>query len=126
MNGVFADCALSDAEMAKWDRVVAVRDAVNGALETARAEKKIGKSLEAAVKVAVPAEDAFLAEMDASELADLFIVSKATVAVGGDLSVSVESAAGVKCPRCWKFSEDAQGDGLCRRCAAVVAKLPAF
>ena len=50
--------------MAKWEKIIEVRDAVNGALETARAEKKIGKSLEADVALTVPAEDAFLAEMD--------------------------------------------------------------
>ena len=46
MNGVFGDYALSADEMAKWEKIIEVRDAVNGALETARAEKKIGKSLE--------------------------------------------------------------------------------
>ncbi|MFR7893442.1 MAG: hypothetical protein ACLU38_04515 [Dysosmobacter sp.] len=58
MNGVFADYALSADEMAKWEKIIEVRDAVNGALETARAEKKIGKSLEADVALTVPAEDA--------------------------------------------------------------------
>ena len=33
--------------MAQWGTIIQVRDVVNGALETARAEKKIGKSLEA-------------------------------------------------------------------------------
>ncbi len=56
-------------------KIIEVRDAVNGALETARAEKKIGKSLEADVALTVPAEDAFLAEMDGAALADLLIVS---------------------------------------------------
>ncbi len=56
------------------------RDVVNGALETARAEKKIGKSLEAKIVLTVPAEDAFLAEMDQADLADLLIVSPG----GGD------------------------------------------
>ena len=126
MNGVFADYALSADEMAKWEKIIEVRDAVNGALETARAEKKIGKSLEADVALTVPAEDAFLAEMDGAALADLLIVSKVEVTVGGELAVSVSEAAGTKCPRCWKHSTAADEDGLCPRCASVIAKCADF
>ena len=123
MNRPFGSYALSEDEMAKWDKIIAVRDAVNGALEQARAEKKIGKALEADVALTVPAEDAFLSEMDAAELADLFIVSTVEITVGEALSVSVKEAAGEKCPRCWKHSTQAGENGLCPRCAAVVAKL---
>ncbi|MBQ2738982.1 MAG: isoleucine--tRNA ligase, partial [Oscillibacter sp.] len=112
--------------MAKWEKIIAVRTVVNGALEAARAEKKIGKALEAAVSLTVTAEEAFLAEMDAELLSDLLIVSKATVTVGSELSAAVENAPGAKCPRCWKHSENAGIDDLCPRCAAVVAKLPQF
>ena len=124
MNQPFADYALSEDVMAKWDKIITVRTAVNGALESARAEKKIGKALEAAVAVTVPAEDAFLADMDAQELADLFIVSQATVTVGESLAVAVSEASGEKCERCWKHSagvgSDSEHPTLCPRCAAVV------
>ena len=118
--------AFSFDEMAKWEKIIEVRDAVNGALETARAEKKIGKSLEADVALTVPAEDAFLAEMDGAALADLLIVSKVEVTVGGELAVSVSEAAGTKCPRCWKHSTAADENGLCPRCASVIAKCADF
>ena len=126
MNKAFTEYALDEAAMAKWDRIIEVRTAVNGALEAARAEKKIGKSLEAKVALTVPAADAFLAEMDAQFVADLFIVSQVEVTVGGELAVSVAGAEGVKCPRCWKFHTAAGADDLCPRCADVVAKLPAI
>ncbi|MBR5470789.1 MAG: isoleucine--tRNA ligase, partial [Oscillibacter sp.] len=126
MNKPFVDYALSADEMAKWEKIIEVRTAVNGVLEAARAEKKIGKALEAAVSLTVPAEDAFLAEMDAELLADLLIVSQVSVTVGSELAVSVENAAGEKCPRCWKHSTTPGTDNLCPRCAAVVAKLPEF
>ena len=126
MNQPFADYALDETAMAKWDKIIAVRAAVNGVLEAARAEKKIGKALEAEVRLTVPAEDAFLAEMDGELLADLLIVSHVDVTVGGELSASVENAAGTKCPRCWKHSTQADENGLCPRCAAVVATLPEF
>ena len=126
MNQPFAGYALDEAAMARWDRLIAVRDAVNGALEAARAGKKIGKALEAKVKLTVPAEDAFLAEMDAETLADLLIVSQAEASVGGGLSVSVEGAEGAKCERCWKQSPAVGSDPahptLCPRCAGVIAK----
>ena len=127
MNQPFADYALDEAAMAKWDKIISVRTAVNAALESARNEKKIGKSLEAQVSVTVPAEDAFLAEMNADELADLFIVSQAALTVGSELSVSVSPAQGEKCQRCWKHhplvGSDAKHPALCPRCAKVVAAL---
>ena len=120
MNKPFVEYALSADEMAKWDRIIAVRDAVNVALEAARAEKKIGKALEAQVALTVAAEDAFLAEMDAQLVADLFIVSKVEITVGAEMAVSIAAAEGKKCERCWKFHADVDANGLCPRCAGVV------
>ena len=124
MNQPFADYALSADEMAQWDKIIAVRDVVNGVLETARAEKKIGKSLEADVHLTVPAEDAFLANVDGKELADLLIVSQVEVTVGDSVKASAEEAAGTKCPRCWKHSTAANAEGLCPRCAEVMRSFP--
>ncbi len=124
----YTEYALSKEEMAKWGRIAALRSAVNGALEQARADKVIGKSLEAAVDLTVPEEDAFLAEMDADEVADLFIVSQVRLTVGDQVKVAVEAAQGVKCGRCWKVLHSVKAVGeheaLCPRCAAVMAKLP--
>ena len=130
MNQPFAEYALSDDAMARWEKIIQIRDAVNGALEAARAGKKIGKSLEAKVKLTVPAEDAFLAEMDAGALADLLIVSQAEAETGAALAVAVEPAGGAKCERCWKQTASVGGGGahptLCARCAAAVANIPEF
>ena len=124
----YTEYALSEEEMVKWSRIVALRSAVNGALEQARADKVIGKSLEAAVDLTVPEEDAFLAEMDADEVADLFIVSQVKLTVGDEMKVTVEAAQGAKCGRCWKVLHSVKAVGeheaLCPRCAAVMAKLP--
>ena len=49
MNQPFDAYALSEDELAKWDQLIRVRTDVNGVLEAARAEKRIGKPLEAAV-----------------------------------------------------------------------------
>ena len=123
MNQPFADYALSADEMAQWDKIIAVRDVVNGVLESARAEKKIGKSLEADIVLTVPAEDAFLAEMPAEALADLLIVSQVEVTVGDAIQASVKTAEGGKCQRCWKVLPTVNTEGLCPRCAKAIQSL---
>ena len=49
MNKPFTDYALDEDEMARWDELIALRNDVNAVLEAARADKRIGKPLEAAV-----------------------------------------------------------------------------
>ena len=127
MNKPFAEYALDEDAMAAWDKLVKVRDTVNGALETARNEKKIGKSLEAKVDLTVPQELANQKFMDAGELADLLIVSQVRVSTGTEIKVDVEPAQGAKCERCWKIlpsvGKDGEHPALCARCAGVVRKL---
>ena len=124
----YTQYALSQEEMENWGRIASLRSAVNGALEQARADRIIGKSLEAAVSLTVPREDAFLTRMSEEALADLFIVSQVSLTVGDEVSVRVKAAAGVKCGRCWKVLHSVASVGeheaLCPRCAAVMAKLP--
>ena len=120
MDWPFADYALDEAAVARWDKIIAVRDVVNGVLEAARAAKKIGKSLEANVSLTVPQEDAFLAEMDPAELADLLIVSQVSVTVGDAIAAEAVPAEGTKCPRCWKVLPSQHADGLCPRCARIL------
>lgn len=116
--------ALAEAEAARWATLAALREDVNKALEAARAEKTIGKSLEAAVVLHLTADQAALKGEDPAFLADLFIVSQVTVgedAQGETAVVDVAPAAGRKCSRCWKFHEEVGGDELCPRCHSVVA-----
>ena len=120
MDQPFADYALDEAAVARWDKIIAVRDVVNGVLEAARGATKIGKSLEANVSLTVPQEDAFLAEMDPAELADLLIVSQVSVTVGDAIAAEVVPAEGTKCPRCWKVLPSEHADGLCPRCARIL------
>ena len=122
MNQPFAAYALDEDTMAAWEGIIALRDVVNAALEAARNEKKIGKSLEA--KVTIPAAQlAGSRKVDMEELADLLIVSQVEVSDTVD-EVVVSPAQGEKCERCWKHSEgvgsDSEHPTLCPRCAAVV------
>lgn len=132
MNKPFAEYALDSDAMAKWDRLVELRDDVNGVLEEARAEKKIGKSLEAKVVLYPRGEEGktLVKSLGELNLAELFIVSDVSVETGDEgktgakiqsVGVSVTEAAGTKCPRCWMHSVKADPEtGLCPRCAAVI------
>ena len=139
MSKPYADYALSDTEMAVWETALRVRSDVNGVLETARADKRIGKSLEAHVALIAGDEDA-KAALDAVKSVDLpeiFIVSNVSTnetapaegAVVGQgvnfpgLTVAVTEAKGTKCPRCWMHSESPDEHDLCPRCAAVCKAL---
>ena len=130
----FAAYTLEDAAMEKWDTIMKLRQDVNGVLEKARAEKRIGKALEA--HVTLKTDDTSILDACAGKnLAELFIVSDcawsepeegAETAQGVNfpaVTIGVSEAKGVKCPRCWMHSTAANAEGLCPRCAAVVAKL---
>ena len=125
---------LDDAAMEKWATVMKLRSDINGVLEKARADKRIGKALEAHVTLAT--ENAELKDAcEGLNLAEICLVSAvdwsaaeegAQVGTGvnfPDLTIGVSEARGVKCPRCWMHSESANEEGLCPRCAAVIAKL---
>ncbi len=139
MDDPFTAYALDDACMAQWDTLIALRGDVNGVLETARTQKRIGKPLEAAVTLRAgddAAADALKAVQNMN-LSELFIVSKCLIddsevpdSVTGSgtafpgVTVSVKEADGSKCPRCWIISKDTDPEtGLCPRCSRVVASL---
>jgi isoleucyl-tRNA synthetase len=90
---------LDAAKLARWERLLEVRGVVLKALEEARQAKYIGTSLEARVRLAGAQLDDY-----ADDLPALFIVSQVVLEPGNELKVTVESAEGVKCERCWKYS----------------------
>ncbi len=140
MTKGYAGYALSAEKMAAWETALAVRGDVNGVLETARADKRIGKALEAQVVLSAldaPAAEA-LKQVADMKLAEIFIVSDVKLAdaktgaadavVGSGsafpgLTIEVLNAPGTKCPRCWMHSLEANEEGLCPRCAAVMKTL---
>jgi isoleucyl-tRNA synthetase len=112
-----SDVSVSDEFLAKWAQIKEIREKVLTALEAKRAEKVIGKSLEA--KVILKGGEDFSALLP--EFASAFIVSQVELEKGGEtLEIIVEKADGVKCPRCWIYSVNADEDGLCARCSQAV------
>ncbi|UXR70324.1 isoleucine--tRNA ligase [Staphylococcus sp. IVB6246] len=125
---------VDQALLDKWSQFMALRDDVNRALEAARNEKVIGKSLEA--KVLIGNSESFdTVEFlkDFNDLNQLFIVSQVEVvdAPAGQAyqyaTVEIAKADGEKCERCWNYSDDLGAVGelthLCPRCQQVVKTL---
>ncbi|MBN2504077.1 MAG: isoleucine--tRNA ligase [Bacilli bacterium] len=112
---------------AKYDRFMELREDVLKALELARNEKVIGKSLNAHL-ILYPrgAAQDLLNELNAN-LAQVFIVSKLEIRNDGygafkgqDVSIDVLPASGITCERCWTIVEHVDHDGLCDRCHNIV------
>ncbi|WP_136681584.1 isoleucine--tRNA ligase [Neptunomonas sp. XY-337] len=115
-----------------WERILAVKSAVNKALEEARNEKLVKASLSTeAVLFADEQIAADLARLDA-ELRFVLITSEAQVAPLADaidgarateldgLKVALKASEHAKCERCWHHREEvgsnAEHPELCNRC----------
>ena len=109
------------------DQLLAVRKDVLKALEIARANGLIKKSLEASLKIRLNEETKRLFERIVPNAAQWLIVSKVEF-VDGPLTpfevceIEVDKAKGHVCPRCWNYTESDHEDGLCDRCAAILEK----
>ncbi len=118
-----------------WNTLLSVRDEALKALESARAEKKIGSGLEAQLRLSAPESVYPVLERHREQLRYLFIVSdvvlEKSAATNGDagLAITVNRAPGEKCERCWNYSthvgEDKNYPTVCERCSAVLAEIEA-
>ena len=90
----------------KWTQLLRIRDLCNLSIEEKRANKEIGSSLEAAIKIKLNKEDfKFVQGID---LAELCITSSAEIDKNFSKETTVQTVKleGIKCPVCWKiFSE---------------------
>ncbi|HAA99928.1 MAG TPA: isoleucine--tRNA ligase [Ruminococcaceae bacterium] len=123
--------SFDDAFRAKWDRIHALRDTVNKALEAARADKSIGKSLEACVTLTCDGELYDFVSSVSDCLAQAFIVSQVKLVRGqaqnaeaGEPQITISRAEGEKCERCWMYSHTVgsvpEHPTLCKRCADIL------
>ena len=88
----------------KWLDLIKIRDICNLSIEEKRAEKVIGSSLEASIKIQLEKER-FKTYKDV-DFAELCITSSAQIEQSGNNQISVDAskAKGTKCPVCWKIS----------------------
>ena len=127
---------VSDEFKAKWELVASIREDAKKALELKRADKVIGASLEANLKVFVDDDKFDDVSALTEELPSLLIVSAAEVCKDsangeykGDLegvSFTVTKANGNKCERCWSYSDTVgkfeDHPTLCERCKNTIAE----
>ena len=113
---------------ADFSKILKSREVVSRAIEPLRAEKKVGSSLEVAVWVKV--EDDSVLQANAKDLADIYIVSQATLSQTAPADVLneysedgytvwVAKAQGEKCVRCWKY-RSVNSDGICQDCLDAI------
>ena len=129
--------AFSQEQESKWSKILALRTDVNKALELARAEKTIGKPLDAEVTVYLDEDGAAaFEELRGEDLTKLFIVSKVNVESGGGTGYTAQEFKGAvievkasevpKCARCWthdeKVGENDEHPELCPRCLAAITE----
>jgi isoleucyl-tRNA synthetase len=120
----------------KWDKLLALRTDVNKALELARADKVVGKPLDAELLLYLDAQGAAAFEEIKNEnLQELFIVSKVIVINGGGngyegtefkgAQIEVKASGEPKCARCWTHDkhvgESAEHPELCPRCVGAIS-----
>lgn len=128
----YDDAALAE----KYDKLIAIKNDVSKALESARNEKIIGHSLNAKVEISAEGELYKFLKENEDELKTVFITSDAVVSEGksdgakGDETgayIKISVSEGEKCERCWMYSktvgEDKEHPTLCKRCADVVKSL---
>ncbi len=120
----FVDAPLA----AEWQRLRAIRDAVNVEIEARRKEKLFGTSLGAQVVLSASGDTLALLQRYESTLPMLLIVSQVQLQpdAGAELEVRVSKADGVKCERCWRMvpsvTHGSEREGLCDRCVEALAE----
>jgi isoleucyl-tRNA synthetase len=118
-----------------WKTLRAVREQVLKVLEDARAQKLIGKGIEAQLTITAADPVYSVLARYQGQLRYLFIVSAVRLEQGvsgngaGGVSVQVSKADGQKCERCWNYSthvgEDASYPTVCERCSAALKEIEA-
>lgn len=122
----------------QWDEMMQVRDTLNLALEEARNQKLIGRSMEARAEVYHENESirAYLRKHQ-ELLRQVFIVADLKISdqlpsgqhqsQQGQSAAAVNAAEGQKCVRCWIVSTEVgnstQHPELCERCEVIVDTL---
>jgi isoleucyl-tRNA synthetase len=126
-DSIFAEtywtfAAPDTALLARWARLRELRDMVNKEIETLRSAGGVGSSLQAHVKISVPAADHALLESLGEDLKFVLITSTVELARGDALAIEVRASTASKCERCWHWRDDVGHDaahpGLCGRCTS--------
>ena len=103
----------------KWDKIISLKNSASKELELARADKLIGNSLDALLKIEADKDNYEFFKENEELIRKVLIVSELEIVKGKELAFKVEHARGEKCERCWQYSEEIE-DGLCKRCHKII------
>ncbi len=110
------------ALLAKWQRIRAIRDEANKAIEAVRTQGAVGSSLQAELTLTVNDADHALLVTLGDDLKFVLITSQATLIRGDALAVTVTPSTTAKCERCWHWRSDVGHDpehpAICGRCTS--------
>jgi isoleucyl-tRNA synthetase len=119
--------SLADGFTADWQRLFTLRDEGLKGLEAARQDKRIGKSLEAKLRITAPTADFDLLQKYEPSLKELFNVSQVELVEDETPLIETLPADGTKCERCWNFRTDigldARWPTVCARCATALEEI---
>ena len=113
----------------KWEKILKLKELVAKDLETARANKVIGHSLNAKITLYADDEEYNFIKENLEILKTVFIVSDLQIDKNlrkneEKIGVKVDVAEGEKCERCWMYSttvgEDKENPTICHRCSEVI------
>ncbi|MDD9897618.1 MAG: isoleucine--tRNA ligase [Candidatus Melainabacteria bacterium] len=104
----------------QWDKILEIREAANKEIETIRAEKVVGKSLEASLEIKAPAASIELLKSIEAELNAVMIVSEVNLIEAEKLAIKASKFDGHKCVRCWKYFKEVN-KGICQTCTDAVS-----
>jgi isoleucyl-tRNA synthetase len=111
----------------EWKKIFAVRDEALRVLEEERQAKRIGKGLEAELRIAAAGEQLELLQRHAAGLKEIINVSSVTVVAGESFSVTALPASGAKCARCWNYMPTVADYGawhdVCPRCSDALKEM---
>ena len=93
----------------KWQKIKTIRDEANISIESKRAEKIIGSSLEANIEIKIKNQDIFNVAKN-QDFSEICITSSAIISndnsINNEIEVITSKAIGNKCPVCWKISKE--------------------
>jgi isoleucyl-tRNA synthetase len=117
------------ALLADWSTLFAVREEAMKSLEEARKDKRIGKGLEAKLRIEADAPVSAVLMKYAGSLKEFFNVSQVEVTARAAEGFTPEAlpAEGTKCNRCWNYRTDVADfltwQGVCGRCREALREM---
>ena len=108
--------------LAKWTRILKLREEVNKEIELLRSQGLVGSSLQAEIDLTLAKDDLQLLQSLGQDVRFVFITSALRLHTGDALGIKVAPSAHTKCERCWHYRDDVGHDAahatLCGRCTS--------